>query len=110
MILAIQHVQVYLDAWVSSASGKHFWDWVVEICPYCGGEHKHGGGYIHENPFHALSSRRSHCKSNHPGGEYLLVNEMYREQAEAFIKTKRASVQAKIRRKSVCIQKMGRGK
>lgn len=52
------------------------WSWVCH-CPYCGEEHRHGGGGFTDNPRKYLSHRHSHCAA--PDGKllegYTLIDE-----------------------------------
>jgi len=56
--------------------GKSAWAWVVLSCPYCGKEHRHGGGRLEDDPYRLLGHRSAHCL-NHSGSEagYVLTPE-----------------------------------
>jgi hypothetical protein len=41
--------------------GRTVWQWETISCPHCGGQHWHGGGYLHEDPRKELGHRRGHC-------------------------------------------------
>jgi hypothetical protein len=48
--------------------------WEVH-CPYCGRKHRHGAGWLDEDPRQHLGSRASHCDARHraSGEVYVLV-------------------------------------
>ncbi len=54
--------------------GRGAWSWVIDICPYCGKKHTHGGGPIEGDPRELLGARAAHCKSVQPE-IYILVEE-----------------------------------
>ena len=47
--------------------------WIVQQCPYCGGQHIHGAGRIDENPDNFLGHRAAECGKSSKG--YELVKE-----------------------------------
>jgi len=50
---------------VSLKSNNTIWN-IRVLCPFCGGIHKHGGGYVTSKP--TLGERGSHCGR----GSYIL--------------------------------------
>jgi hypothetical protein len=51
--------------------GRDAWIWVVERCPFCGREHRHGGGTRERPAF--LGARAAHCTDGGPPKQYLLT-------------------------------------
>jgi len=57
----------------TAVRGREAWTWVVACCPYCGREHRHGGG-SRERP--ALPAHRvAHCNTGELRS-YTLVEEI----------------------------------
>jgi hypothetical protein len=43
------------------------WIWVIDSCPYCGRQHRHGGGLIGDDPHRLLGHRAAHCTEGAAG-------------------------------------------
>ena len=60
-------------ALVTLHGGPHGYQWILTHCPYCGGEHRHGGGDLNGDPRTLLGVRVAHCRDPRQRGRYLLI-------------------------------------